>query len=319
VPESSLQDRYSLLLATMVGIAERHHYQGRLDDALKLLDAASAVSEAAEAPPAASARVLVLRGRILVSRVFVENQGQELAKHVLQDGMRAARGQGDEITRADAMDQLGLLSFFGTMTSGGKDYRSAQDYFEGALAVRERLRDVRGLAESHFHLGLVQERNGNDVLAEKHYREALEIATGGGFKLEQSYAVRHLAGLAARRKEFERALELFQKSLQLRQETGFMLFMPSSLNAVGETLLSLHRTQEARTYFSRSLRLADKLGQVRISVISLILLGDAEQTLQRPRSAHSHFVQARERARSIGYSVGLEIASKRLDGVSAPE
>lgn len=249
----------------LVDQAESLRRAGSLDEAVQLLDRETpgATKGASEAER--------LRLRLARARVAYYRGSLAGAKHdaviadlraIVSDAERAQ----DEALLASARDQLGLAIY--ARDFGATDQAEARALFEQALATRRAANDRRAVAESLFHVALTWEQKKDPTDAEKAraralHQEALAIAEAGGFDVEASYAVRHLAGHQQDAGDLDGALAGFERSLALRQKAGYAIYYAPSLIAIGDVWKDKGDAKKAREYFERARVEADRIGAAR--------------------------------------------------------
>jgi tetratricopeptide (TPR) repeat protein len=150
------------------------------------------------------------------------------------------------------------------------DHAESRALLESALAIRRRLDDRRGVAETLFHLGLTYEHPEDPTPAQtaragELYREALAVAVAGGFDYEASYAERHLAGQADDAGDLTAAIAGFERSLELRRRAGATIVVPPALTALADVLVEAGDRTRARELYEESLRIARELGATRFA------------------------------------------------------
>jgi tetratricopeptide (TPR) repeat protein len=164
---------------------------------------------------------------------------------------------------ADARDQLGLAIY--SRDFGKNDMDEPRRLFEQALDTRRKTGDVRGVAESLFHLGLTFEHKKDPSPEELRravasHEEALSIAEDRGFDVEASYAVRHLAYHRKDAGDLDAALTGFERSLMLRIRAGYQINLAPSLISIGEVWQDKGDVAKAREHYQRALAEANRLG-----------------------------------------------------------
>lgn len=289
--------------------AESHFYEGRLDLSVKLLD--SCLLKTDRSDSLTHARLLIKRGKMFAFQSFTTNVGYEEALASLFEARELLDSVRDERDEAEMNVWLGFTYYAMRFNRGEGDYDRAGDFFQRALALSRKIGDTRGEAEATFYSGIIHERR-QSADPMPFYRQAESIARRNGFKLELSYATRHIAFLLQKEKKLEEALALFDESMKLREEIGFKIYLPFSYLSVGEVLIEMHRAQDALAYFDKAHRLAGQLGSKRVVVLSLLSLGDVHKILNDMPRARHYFTEAKELSASIQYKSGAEYADKNL-------
>jgi tetratricopeptide (TPR) repeat protein len=259
------QDRATDRVSNLIEASEAVRRAGRPADALHMLELADAVV-ASPAAPLDRARLQLQRVRCNYYQASLAGTPQDANIEELRALLTQAGKLADARLLADVRDNLGLAIYSRDFRQNGME--EPRQLFEQALAARRKLDDRRGIAESLFHLGLTLE-NKKDPSADElrravaSHEEALSIAAAGGFDIEASYAVRHLAGHKQDAGQLDEALAGFERSLMLRTRAGYVIYLAPALMAVGDVWKAKGNTSKAREYYERALAEADRLGASR--------------------------------------------------------
>ena len=249
----------------LVDQAESLRRAGRLDEAVRLLDreVPAAMRGASETD---RLRLRLARARVAYYRGSLAGESHDAAIADLRAIVADAERGNNAAVLADARDQLGLAIY-------ARDFRATDQsepraLFEQALVTRRSADDRRAVAESLFHVGLTWENKKDPTDADKAraralHEEALAIAEAGGFDVEASYAVRHLAGHKQDAGDLDGALAGFERSLALREKAGYAIYLAPSLIAVGDVWKDKGGAKKARGYYQRAGVEADRIGAVR--------------------------------------------------------
>jgi hypothetical protein len=127
--------------------------------------------------------------------------------------------------------------------------RKAHRFFEKSLQTATRTGDARGMANAHVVLGIVYEVADDDVAAGTHWEEAVRLYEGLGPDRGHAIALCHLAGLAIRKGQYERARERLTASIQ-------MLLAQRHGEGTARALEAFARLAVAEGYPVRTLELA---------------------------------------------------------------
>jgi hypothetical protein len=249
-------------VAVHVARSEEARRAGRLDECL----AAVRTDGPSNASAADRVRLRLQRARCTYYRSSLAGTSHDAVIADLQRIVDEAAATRDASLRADAEDQLGIALY-------GRDFRStgqedARALFERALQARRAAGDQRGVAESLFHVALTWENKKDPTAEDKAkaralHEESLAAAEAGGFDVEASYAVRHLAGHKQDAGDLDGALAGFERSLALREKAGYGIYLAPSLLAVGDVWKEKGDATKARAYFRRARAEADRIGAAR--------------------------------------------------------
>lgn len=283
VPDPSRAERESVMIRTVLDVADADWRLGRLDSALRLLDAMLSGTSREYAAPADLAALTLERARLLSAQASLKGEGQESAITESRRALAEAAASGDAGLQATAQDRLGMALYMREI--GTSAHEEAAALFAESLATRRRLKEQRGVAETLFHLGLTRENrvapSADDLaIARKYYQEALGVAETGGFGLEASYAYRHLAGLRDEAGDLDGARRFFEKSLELREETGTVILVPPALIALADVLVKTGERARAAACYERAAHVAAEIGATRLEATARAALAKAK--IDRP-------------------------------------
>jgi tetratricopeptide (TPR) repeat protein len=250
--------------------AESLRRAGRLDEAQRALDGgAPALAKAASETD--RLRLRFARARITYYRGTLTGASHDAVIAELREIVAAAAPLADAALLADARDHLGLAVYLRDF--GATDQVEPRSLFEQALAARRAGNDGRAVAESLFHVALTWE-NKKDPTKEDLARaralhaQALAVAEAGGFDVEASYPVRHLAGHRQDAGDLDGALAGFERSLSLREKAGYAIYLAPSLMAVGDVWKAKGDAAKARGYYERAGAEADRIGAARFRTMA---------------------------------------------------
>src|SRR5262249_31707170 len=159
--------------AEALGLSRRMTLSGGWEAAIALLRkeiarASSASSQRSEAA------LRVELGRVLADKNFFRRTDPDASHKALEDALRFSRQIGDARSEADAVQYLGQLEYSKAFAT--RNWQAPRGRFLEVIEARERLGDLRGLAESHFYLGLTYEQDGQPELAMQNYRKSLSLS-----------------------------------------------------------------------------------------------------------------------------------------------
>ncbi|BCL79704.1 tetratricopeptide repeat protein [Ktedonobacteria bacterium brp13] len=315
----TMVEQYTTLLQTLCDISESYYYLGRLDDAIKLLKIGEQLLEAKEVTRHDQLKLLLQSGKILISSIFYRNRDAEEAFATVTRAKQLAAFIVDEHGEADALDLLGFAYYYKQLMTKEGESSTPLAYCQQALERREVLGDQRGMSESSFHIGLIYENGDQSDLdqARIYYTKAYQIAREHGYKLEQSYAVRHLGGLLdAMQGDLEQARQCFEESLVLRQEIGFKIALPFSHLAVGEICTKQNELTVAATHYQQAEVLARELEQPVACILSQLSLGELYLAQQQCSQALECIEQAYRVAKEYHLTNWMSEATARREAIS---
>lgn len=282
---SDVPSRQLALVGALIDLGEAERRAGRLDECLRVLDAGAALVSPMEVNPADRTRLALQRARCAYYAASLDVTPLDDAIRELRTVVAQAEAAAGPLLLADARDLLGLALYARDIRKTAHD--EARALFEQALAARRSHGDRRGEAETLFHLGLVSE-NRNDPSPEDlrraraRHEEALSVARAGGFEIEASYALRHLAGHKQDAGDLDGAVAGFEESLRLRERSGYRIYVPPALLALGDAWKQRGDLAKARSLFERALADAEAIGAERFRSAAREALAGLEASPPNP-------------------------------------
>jgi tetratricopeptide (TPR) repeat protein len=316
VDSASIAAQYSTLTRSLCDIAESYYYLGRLDDALRLLDAGIQVITQPEVLPGDRALLLLQRGKLRATTIFLANGDVNATLADLAHAQSFAAGINDRRLLGQVLNLIGQTYYFDILNNGGQDWSTPQTYFEKALEQQEAIGDSAGACDSIFQLGLLHERKAEHDQAAEHYRRVLDLTAQHNHKRERSYAARHLGFIYHRQGDLEQARRLFEESLALREQIGLKLYIPFAQIALGDVLLDQGDSAGAIDRYWRAYKLAEEMGLKAGLISALLSLGYAHKEQQSLQQALDCFEHARAVAQTIDFKRGIVAAATEIEAIS---
>jgi tetratricopeptide (TPR) repeat protein len=246
---------------TPVDDAKALRLEGRWDEALALLEGKLGRDTGVDARGA----VLVELARTLNDRsTFGGAPDDARTEAVLSQLEDLAREEEDDALLAASLDLRGRALHARFLADRGAGEPEGElELFERALELRAP-DDVRGLAESHFHVGLVHQVVREDgERSEPSFEESYRLATEAGDDVMRSYAVRHLGWTRLERSDVEGARAAFEESLRLRERAGFLPGVGAAALALAEFEADQGRPERARELLARAREVFERVGMER--------------------------------------------------------
>lgn len=246
---------------TAVEQAEALRLAGRWQEALELLE--DELSRDLEGE--ARARALVELARTLNDRsTFGATPDEGRTERVLAELEQLAGAERDDGLLAAALDLRGraLHARFLADRSAGEP-EGELELFERALELRAP-DDVRGRAESLFHVGLVHQVVREDgPRSEPYFQDSYRLAGEGRDDVMRSYAIRHLGWTRQEHGDVAGARAAFEESLQLRERAGFLPGVGAAALALAEFEAEHGRPEHARDLLARAREVFTQVGMNR--------------------------------------------------------
>lgn len=274
--------------------------------------------EVENAPVKARLGLLIEFGRTLITNLFVNHDGEELLDATLAEARQLAKSSGDKQALADVLSLLGETDYFVTIFDGfivdgeRQKFGPTLEYQRQALALREELGDSRGICESKFFIGLVNERWQQPESAEVEYRQVLDMAEQGGYFYERAEACRHLAGLALGKGELDAALEFGKQALASRQAAHFKPFQPLDHLLLSDIYLKRNEPDAAEKHALAAQALGNEMDYSGVKVLAMLRLADVALARGERDEARRGYEKALGLAQELGQTLLLNFTKQRL-------
>lgn len=293
-------------------ISEYYYYNSQLNDADKILKSAIEITEQT-GDKKYSARFLIQKAKINSINSFITNNTYEKPINDLNAAIKFCKEINDTKLLGDAYNYLGFALYAQKYNQNIGSYEDALKYLNDSERIRSNFNDLRGLAETYIYKGIIIERLGDNDSSLTLYEKANEICENNNFKLEQSYATRHIAFIKSYKKEYESALKLFQKSLKLREEIGYKVYLPFSYLSVGNMFSELKQNNDAEKFYLKALDSALQNGAERVVVLCRMSIGDLLISQKEFEKAKAEFELAKNISEKINYKRGVDYSIAKLE------
>ena len=305
-------ERYAISLQALSEVAKAYHFQGRLDEAFHLWQHSMQLLSIQEVQPTDRVKFLLGYGGFLIDNYFLTNHEEDLMLSVVQQAREEAEAAQDQLAIASTLYQVGQTLYYRHMQANENDYTDARDYFQQASALREKIGDLYGLANSLFYTGLTYERHEQEEPAVDYYQRALPLAEQHGNWRAASEAARHLAGLSLS-KDNEHSLRYALKSLALREEMGFNVGLPPAQLLVSDVYLTVGDLARALDYCQQSEQLSQEMGLQVYLMWAKLARGEIAYKQGQIAEARGHFEQSAALARELKIAYGVTDANEKLE------
>ncbi len=178
-------------------------------------------------------------------------------------------------------------------------YTSISDHY--AVLIQS----ICDISESYHYLGKL-----GDAL------NILKIGEQHNYKLEASYAARHLAGIFADKEDPKQGLKFALESLTLREDIGFKRTLPASHLLVGMLYYAQNDLAHALLHYHKALELAEEMELKSAVMSSLLAIGDIHLSQKDVTQAQDHFEKAYALAQELDIAYGIAEASEKLEQLS---
>ncbi|HEX6673473.1 MAG TPA: BTAD domain-containing putative transcriptional regulator [Actinomycetes bacterium] len=200
--------------------------------------------------------------------------------------LEAARGAGDRVGQAYALQGLGL----GEYQSGHRDEAGA--HLRDALCLYTELGDPNGQAHAHTCLAGVAELQGCPSELLLHARQALALFRAAGKLFWQANALNGIGISHAQLGDYRRAVAYSTQALTLMQQLGDREGQAATSESLGAALHGLGDHARAASCYQHAVELYRVLGDRYFEADTLASLGDTLHAAGHPDQARGAWRQA---------------------------
>ncbi len=258
------------------------------------------------------------RVQIFKNRIYQNTPNQKKVLGQVLNMLTSARKLDDKAVYANYMYTLGMAYLYNS------DRDSAGYYYREALKVYQEFGDDYSAAKARAWLTWVANSKLNsEGIAEKIiglipvYQEEIEFATKTGNKMALSYNTRHLANIYLYQlQDFDKALELYQYSLSLREGLGFRPYLPASYSSIGDVFSKKGDIEKAIEMYFKSIQKAEEIKFIRYLFHPRIKIGDIYQMEGKIEKAKTLYLEALKVASLNKYLTGIEEAIEKLSNLT---
>ncbi|EHL07020.1 tetratricopeptide repeat protein [Desulfitobacterium hafniense DP7] len=168
----------------------------------------------------------------------------------------------------------------GTAYLGQTDYVKAEDYFKRAVRIAHHLDVPLVKAFSLRLLATVQVKQGKTEIAEKGFREALQICEKVNNYKGMSEALAGLASVAVEKNNFENALHFYRRAIEVYPPESPPLRLAMLYSDLGQAYSALERWQEAQDTYRKAMNLCHKFNYPKGEGELSILIGEVHYRLE---------------------------------------
>jgi predicted ATPase/DNA-binding SARP family transcriptional activator len=133
------------------------------------------------------------------------------------------------------------------------DYQRAENSYKQALAETQRINHLWLMSMANRDLGHTNYLMGKIGQARQYYEEMRLLVRRIGASSMEANLLQFMGNLARAEGEFDQALDHFQASLDLMEETGATAELVLTYSCIGHVLLANHKVERAVIYFHKCL------------------------------------------------------------------
>ncbi len=313
-----LSEKFDAWVKNSLALSEQALFAAQLDDAARFSDIASL--EASSLLQPAHRVALTLQGlRVQAFRriLYLEKYEGEPVLEILEKlrpGLAAVKD--NNILGEYYVALASALYATGMPDSAKACQQQAKAHFQSADNIKK-VAQVRGneISRLQNRLRAVGKKDSLIALIPA-YEEEIAFAKACDNKYVLAYNTRHLAQIYRRHTDqLDKAMALFQTSLELREEIGFRPFIPASYSSIGDMAVRMGDDKKAISMYEKAAMLATEIGFIRYQVQPHLDIGDIYLATKDVTAAKKHYSVALKSASEKNYQAGIDAALMKLEGL----
>lgn len=243
----SIQNKPNIYLAYL-GLGQANAKSSRYDEAEKHYLATVGIAREMNDRPGEANTLVELGNMYADISLFEKSQALQ------EEALGIFRAIGDKNGESSALNNIGRALY------GRGEYREANPYFEKALALKKEIGEKVGLEVLLSNMGGVKSNLNEYEPAKGYYDQATEAAKDVRNQVMEGL----IEGYKGRvyfndRNQYERAIPLFEKSLEMSVKIKNKRGEAGALDNLGTASLELGRYDDARDYYERSLAISRQI------------------------------------------------------------
>ncbi|CAG0996508.1 hypothetical protein ANRL2_03616 [Anaerolineae bacterium] len=302
-----------ILLQKQLTLAETHRAHFRYEKALQSLDSTL------EMPDLSPAEVNSVHLRQLAYQIEFCWLYNNLETHLaaLESGLNAAHqaalSRHDDAQIADALFLMARLHHFLLFEATSPNLDTVEQLWITAYNHFHHLNDPRGMAESLFYHGLLYQRfKADQESAIVYFHRARNLIEYKDFPIELAEILRHTGYVYQQRGDLIAAHACHEQAVAYLVQSGFRVYLPLALYALGMVLMEQGRLDEAGPHFEHALAVAEEAPRTILHIGSLVGLGDFHAKTGDLALARDSYQKAQAIADALHSSRFLTIAAEKL-------
>lgn len=307
-----INEEFESVLDTLATISDKYFCEGRLNDAVGILEHGYQIAQYEDVPQESRFDLLLAYGALLADEAWlitgdyhkaekVVTQLEELEQNPTQKGkMLSLKGN---IMRQQALN------------SSERDFIVPRKILAESVALLEDKSLPKAYFRPLFRMGICDQFMGEYESAMEIFQNAEKIAREHDFKRELSYVARHIGFVYQFTEQLDDALVALEESLALRQELGFQIFLGLSHLAVANVLHQLDRQVEAKQQYEMAIRTGDIVGLTRSKMIIRANFGRALFEYGELEKAKAYLLEAKTFAEDIQHAGVLKLTEELLEKI----
>lgn len=193
------------------------------------------------------------------------------------------------------------------------------DWATQALELAERIGDDEGRARSLNNLGIAHYFLADYDRALELYERSLDVSERLGSKEAVANALNNIGVIHYVRGDYDRTLDYYSRALELRRETGDRTGLAKSYNNLGNVYYSAGRYEESLEYYAESIAIYEEVGDEELVASSLNNIALVYHELERFDEALERLDRALEIAERIEHRPTIAMTLNNLGDAAAAQ
>jgi tetratricopeptide (TPR) repeat protein len=198
---------------------------------------------------------LVVKGLNYLALFYMIMGEYENSTKLSEESIRICEELNDEIGLADAKYNLAGICY------KTDNHHLGVVYLLDCLVIYKKFNDYHNQSRAHKSLGTIYEYFSDVVNAERHYQYAVETARNAADRNLESNAYNSLSGVYLKRRKTAMAMEIIEKSVVMKQETGDVRGLAFAIYGRGKVYTNKRNFTKAKADFEESIRLHKKMSE----------------------------------------------------------
>lgn len=311
-------ESFQPLLQKHLTLAEGHRAHFRYDKALQSLDG---VLELSDLTPVEVNTVHVRQLAYQIEAAWLYNRlDAEFAP--LHARLKAAHANAlahhQRPQVADALFLTARLHHFNLFEAQSSDLDAVEHLWTEAYTHYHDLDDPRGMAESLFYHGLLYQRfKADHETAYGYFHRSRNLIEYKHYPIELAEILRHTGYVYQQRGDLIAAHACHEQAVAYLNHSGFRVYLPLALYALGMVLMEQGRLDEAGPHFEHALAVAEEAPPNILHIGGLLGLGDFHTKTGDLAVARDCYQRARTTADALKASRFLQITADKLAALPA--
>ncbi len=232
------------------------------------------------------------------------------------DFIKAIRHYEEAIAiRKKIKDEKGLANTYnniGVIYKYQGDYSKAIEYFGNSLKVQEKLKNNKGIAAALNNIGLIHYNNESYSKAVEYYKQSLSLRQEIGNKNEIAYSLNNIGNTYFAQKNYPKAIEYLDRSRELNIEINDSIGLSLSLSNLANVYSEQGDDDLALDFYYRSLRIEERVGEKNDIAITLFNIGSLYDYQGKIKLAIDFYERSLKISKETDALKSIEVSAKAL-------